>query len=94
MKTKEKAPARGRENGAWPLEGASDLEIVVHKDVKNEGRSHDVYENKDTHDAMAENKNDFVSENASNFQNVAAFDGQFGPQALFCRVFSRGNQGQ
>ena len=34
----------------------------VRKDVKNEGRSEEVYENKGQHDTMPEKKCDFVSE--------------------------------
>jgi hypothetical protein len=37
---------------------------LTHKDVKNEGTSGDVYENKGASDTMAENKRDFLAENA------------------------------
>jgi hypothetical protein len=41
-------------------------------DVKNEGRSGDVHENKGSSDTMTETKIDFVSENARVLQNSAA----------------------
>ena len=62
-------------------------DIVPNKDVKNEGRSHDVYENKGTHDTITENKNDFVSDNASILQNIATFGGQCG-RNLSCTTLS------
>ena len=42
------------------------------KDVKNAGRSGDMYENKGSGDTMTETKIDFVSENARDLQNSAA----------------------
>jgi len=41
---------------------------LARKDVKNEDRSGDMYENKDTHDTMPEMKNDIVSENTNTSQ--------------------------
>jgi len=94
MKTKEKTSARGRKPEP-ALRGRKRLEdIVPNKDVKNEGRSDDVYENKHTHDTMTEDENDFVSENASILKNLAVFEEQFGIQALNCRVFRCGYQRQ
>ena len=37
---------------------------LTHRDVKNEGTSGDVYENKGVSDTMAENQSDFLAENA------------------------------
>ena len=37
---------------------------LIHKDVKNEGTSGDVYENKGVNDTMPENQSDFLAENA------------------------------
>ena len=37
---------------------------LIHKDVKNEGTSGDVYENKGMSDTMPENQSDFLAENA------------------------------
>ena len=38
---------------------------LARKDVKNADRSHDMYENKDTHDTMTGMKNEIVSENTN-----------------------------
>ena len=70
-----------------PAEGG-DLEMP-RKDVKNEDRSRDMYENKGTHDTLTEKKGDFVSENATLSQISATFKGQFG---LHTHFFSHENR--
>ena len=95
MKTREKSFTRGSETELVPGGGKRLRDMVLpNKDVKNEGRSDDVYENKHTHDTMTEDENDFVSENASILKNLAVFEEQFGIQALNCRVFRCGYQRQ
>jgi hypothetical protein len=37
---------------------------ITQRDVKNEGTSGDVYENKGAHDKMADNSSGFLAENA------------------------------
>jgi hypothetical protein len=83
MKTREKSFMRGSETELGPGGQKRLRDIMLSRDVKNEDRSHDVYENKGTHDTMTENKNDFVSENASISQNIAVCDGQLGCKISF-----------
>jgi hypothetical protein len=45
----------------------------MHRDVKNEDRSEEVYENKGLHDIKPEKKSDFVSEYAKFAGNLVAF---------------------
>ena len=52
------------------------------KDVKNTDRSHDVDENKATHDTMSEKRSDIVSECARFFQNLREFGEQKATELL------------
>jgi hypothetical protein len=49
----------------------------IQRDVKNAGRSEEVYENKGQHDKVPENNSDFVSEITKVARNFAAFARNF-----------------
>jgi hypothetical protein len=89
MKKKEKISERGRKPLAWPWGRQQQPGGVTGKDVKNEDRSGDMYENKGTHDTLTEEKSDFVSENATLSQIFATFDGQFRLHIQFPRHENR-----
>jgi hypothetical protein len=51
--------------------------LFIQRDVKNEGRSGKVYENKGPHDKVPENKSDLVSEITKVARNFATFARNF-----------------